>query len=557
MALGLLEAVMISFVPAAAVVVVLAALALMASSVLYRDLASTRRALGLALASTGVAMVICLPWTIGVLWAGRGAVAVFGVPIPASSAASWSSLLRFAAGPIGGSPLSWGFLVAALAPLVLARGDRFRWAGRFWTVALVFWVAAWIIGRGWTGSLAIDPLILLGPAAAATAASIGLGVAAFEEDLRAAEFGWRQLVTVVATVLVVLGALPTAISALPGRWELPINDFSQSVAWMQPKAADGAFRVLWLGDPHAIYQGSWAAGGGLAYATSENGGPDARWLWNPAGPGPSSGLASAVDLARAGGTDQLGRLLAPAGVRYVALLTSLAPEIDGEQNPTEYPAPGDVAPALARQLDLSPVLSGTGITVYVNSDWLPQRAQAPAGTPLPRTAEPNPLAGSPGSGIVRGAEPVLPGPKASESFRGTLTRGNVLAASAPAGRWTLTGPTGTSAPRSPSFGWATRFRVAGAGPGSLRFDGGLLTPLSFVVSVATWLVALALLIGDDLGRPRWRVQLRRRRSAEESGTAEGSPAGAAGAPAGGEDRVPSAGDEPDPAGPAHRSERVQ
>ena len=145
----------------------------------------------------------------------------------------------------------------------------------------------------------------------------------------------------------------------------------------------------------------------------------------PGGPGPSSGLASAVDLARAGGTDQLGRLLAPAGVRYMALLTSLAPEIDGEQNPTEYPVPGDVAPALARQLDLSPVLSGTGITVYVNSDWLPQRAQAPAGTPLPRTAEPNPLAGSPGSGIVRGAEPVLPGPKASESFRGTLTRGTV------------------------------------------------------------------------------------------------------------------------------------
>ncbi len=204
--------------------------------------------------------MICLPWVIGVLSAGRGAVAVFGVPIPASSAASWSSLLRFAAGPIGGSPLSWGFAVAALAPLVLARGDRFRWAGRFWAVALVFWVAAWIIGRGWTGSLAIDPLILLGPAAVAIAAAIGLGVAAFEEDLRAAEFGWRQLVTVVATVVVVLGAIPTAISALPGRWDLPLNDFSQSVAWMQAKAAGGAFRVLWLGDTNAIYQGSWAGG---------------------------------------------------------------------------------------------------------------------------------------------------------------------------------------------------------------------------------------------------------------------------------------------------------
>ena len=79
------------------------------------------------------------------------------------------------------------------------------------------------------GSLAIDPLVLLGPAAVAVAAAIGLGIAAFEEDLRAADFGWRQLITVVATGAVVLGSIPTLVSALPGRWDLPVNDFSQSV----------------------------------------------------------------------------------------------------------------------------------------------------------------------------------------------------------------------------------------------------------------------------------------------------------------------------------------
>ena len=515
-ALGLLEAVMISFVPAAAVVVVLAALAVMVSSILYRDLASTRQALWLALASTGVAALICLPWAIGVLSAGPGALAVFGVPIPASSAASWTSLLRFAAGPIGGSPLAYGFAVAAVAPLVLARGHRFRWAGRFWSIALVFWVAAWVIGRGWTGDLSIDPLVLLAPAAVAVAAAIGLGVAAFEEDLRAAEFGWRQLVTVVASVVVVLGALPTAISALPGRWDLPLNDFSQSVAWMHAKAADGAFRVLWLGQTNALNQGSWAAGDGLAYATSEDGGPDARWLWSSAGPGPAAELASAVDLARDGGTDQLGRLLAPAGVRYVALLTSLAPEIDGEQNPTEYPVPADVAPALDRQLDLSPVLSGTGITVYQNSDWLPQRAEVPAGTSVANSAPPDPLAGTPGSGIASGAVAVLPGGAASRSFTGPLAKGTVLAAVAPSDRWNLGGPDGTRAPRTSSFGWAARFQVAASGTGTLDFSGGLLSPLSFVVSLATWLVAVVLL-GDRLGRPWRRLRLPRPRHRTWSG----------------------------------------
>ena len=518
--LGLIEAVMVSFVPAAAVVVLLAALALMVSSAIFGDLRSTSRALWLALASTAVAAAICLPWVIGVAWAGRGAVAVFGVPIPASSSATWSSLLRFAAGPIGGSPLAWGFAIAAVTPLVLARGDRFRWAGRFWAVALAFWVFAWATGRGWTGGLAIDPLVLLAPVAAAVAAAIGLGVAAFEEDLRAAEFGWRQLVMVMATVVVGLGALPTVISAVPGRWDLPVNDFSQSVSWMHAKSADGAFRVLWLGQTNAIYQGSWSAGDGLAYATSENGGPDARWLWNAAGPGPASGLASAVDLARAGGTDQLGRLLAPSGVRYVAVLTSLAPEITGEQTPTEYPVPADLAPALSRQLDLSPVLSGTGITVYINSDWIPQRAEVPAGTTVPDAKQPDPRGGSPGSGVVPGAVPVLTGPAAARSFTGTLAKGTVLSSAAPSGRWALNGPNGVAATRSSSFGWGGRYQVVTAGVGTLHFDGGLVAPLAFAVSIVTWLVALALLIGNRLGRPWRRVRIRRRRPADVGG-AEG------------------------------------
>ena len=294
-----------------------------------------------------VAAFVCLPWLIGVLSAGRGAVAVFGVPIPVSEAASWGDLLRFADGPIGVSPLAWGFVVAGIVPLVLARGPRFRWAGRFWSVALVFWFVGWIIGRGWTGSLAVDPLVLLGPAAAAMAAAIGLGVTAFEEDLRAADFGWRQLVTVVATGAVALGAVPTLIAALPGRWDLPVNDFAQSVKWMHGKSASGAFRVLWLGDTRSLNQGSWSAGDGLAYATTEDGAPDARWLWNAPGPGPATQLASAVDLARTDRTDQLGRMLAPAGVRYVVLLTSLAPEISGEQSPAEYPVPADLAPPSA------------------------------------------------------------------------------------------------------------------------------------------------------------------------------------------------------------------
>ncbi len=498
LALGLLEAVLVSFVPAAAVVVVVAALALLACSPIFGEWRASLRALRLAFWSTLVAGLICLPWLIGVLSAGRGALNVFGVPIPASEAASWGSILRFSVGPIGVSPLAWGFAVAALVPLVLGRGQRFRWAGRFWTVALTFWVLTWIVGRGWTGALAIDPLVLLGPAAVCVAAGIGLGVVAFEEDLPSAQFGWRQLVTVVASVAFVLGVIPTFVSALPGRWNLPVNDFSQSVTWMSAKASSGAFRVLWLGDARALNQGSWNAGDGIAYATSENGAPDARWLWNAPAPGPTATLASAVNLARSGRTDRLGRMLAPAGVRYVVLLTSLAPEIDGEQNPQQYPAPADLAPALSRQLDLTPIVSGTGITVYGNAAWIPQRAEI--------------------GGVRSPVRPVLLGPPAATSFSGPLATGTVLSATAPAGSWNLTEHSGVQATRSSSFGWASRYRVTQKGVGTLAFDGGLITPLSAIGSIVFWLAAIIVLVRTRRRRrgsgPSWReaVQVGRPRS---------------------------------------------
>ena len=561
-ALGLVEAVLVSFVPAAAVAVVLAALALVLPSAVAGDWRVVRRVLGLALGATAVAALICLPWVIGVLSAGRGAVAVFGVPIPASEAASWSSLLRFAAGPIGVSPLAWGFAVAALVPLVLARQERFRWAGRFWSVALVFWIADWVIGRGWIGSLAIDPLVLLAPAAVAVAAAIGLGVAAFEEDLRAADFGWRQLVTVVATGAVILGSIPTLMATASGRWDLPMNDFAQSVAWMGTKTADGAFRVLWLGDSRALNQGSWAAGDGLAYATSEDGSPDARWLWSAAGPGPASEFATAVNLARTDRTDRLGQLLAPAAIRYVVVLTSLAPEIGGEQNPTDYPVPADLLPGLAQQLDLSPVISGTGITVYANAAWIPQRAEVaavpvrvrtaprahttrahttpahttPARTTPARTTPARttpalivpPVAGAfptPGAPLVAGTTPVLPGPVAAGSYHGPLAVGTLLTASAPAGRWALEEADGTTVPPSPSFGWAGSYRVTAAGVATLHFDGGWIAPVSLLVSLVVWLGAVAVVASRRLGGSWRRIRTGRRRPLTDGSEPGGDPTG--------------------------------
>ena len=119
------------------------------------------------------------------------------------------------------------------------RGPRFGWAARLWSVTIVFWLGAWVVGRGWTGNWAPDLTILLAPAAVAVATSIGLGIAAFEVDVPRAAFGWRQMVTALAVAATMLAAVPTLVSALPGSWNLPANDFSQALAWMPGRPGSG------------------------------------------------------------------------------------------------------------------------------------------------------------------------------------------------------------------------------------------------------------------------------------------------------------------------------
>jgi GT2 family glycosyltransferase len=492
--LGLLEAVLVAFAPAAVIVVLLAGGALAVPLLATGARRAAGQVVARAVGATVAAAVISLPWVIGVLSAGTGAVSVFGVPLAPSAAVGWGSLLRFSDGPIGDSVLGWGFALAALAPLLLGRGPRFGWASRLWMLALVFWVSAWMVGRGWTGRLAPDLAILLAPAAVAAAAAIGLGVAAFEEDVPRATFGWRQLVTGLAATATVLAAVPTVVSAAPGSWNLPSSDFAQALAWMPGRAATGAFRVLWLADPRALNLGGWSAGGGLAYATSEEGPPDARWLWNQASPGPAADLAAAVDLARGGGTDRVGGLLAPAGVRYVVVLGALAPQIAGEQTPESLPLPADLLPAFDRQLDLTPVLSGTGMTVFQNADWVPSRAEIPQAGP---------------AGTI---QPVLPGPPAATSFAGPLVAGTVLASVAPSGRFALD-VGGRPAPRAGGPGWEGRYAVGAPGQGVLAFGGGPWAGVAFAYSLVLWIGLVAVLVGRRRVEAQWsRMRHRRPRA---------------------------------------------
>jgi hypothetical protein len=102
------------------------------------------------------------------------------------------------------------------------------------------------------------------------------------------------------------------------------------------------------GRPRSLNQGSWARETVWPMPPRRTEGPTPMAVERGEPRTGRPDWARLVDQAMSERTDQLGRMLAPAGVRYVVLLTSLAPEISGEQNPEEYPVPAGLPSALGR-----------------------------------------------------------------------------------------------------------------------------------------------------------------------------------------------------------------
>ena len=177
--------------------------------------------------------------------------------------------------------------------------------------------------------------------------------------------------------------------AVGGRWDLPSQGVEQPLAFLA-RPSTGVARVLWLGDPRALPAGGWSVQSGLAYALTPEDLPDAAQVFTPAGPGPADLVANAVRLAVAGGTVHLGRLLAPAGVRYVVVVDALAPSMVGARRPASVsaPPPAGLNADLLEQDDLQVVPGVIGVQVYENGADMPVTATRAAALPGARVALP-------------------------------------------------------------------------------------------------------------------------------------------------------------------------
>jgi hypothetical protein len=225
----------------------------------------------------------------------------------------------------------------------------------------------------------------------------------------------------------------------------------------------------------------------LAYALTPEALPDTAQVLTPAGPGPASQVADAVQLAMSGGTVHLGRLLAPAGVRYVVVVEGLAPSTVGNAPASiSPPPPAGLQQDLLEQDDLQVVPGEQGMQVYENGEYIP--VTAARGTALPSGqawSYPRPT-------DVAGWQPAL-APLTGGTAAGAVPAGTVYAGYAPSGSFALTLHGHTAVPR-PAFGWAAQYRTT-AGQATLSYSAFPYVPLAVLLELAAWVVLVVALVG--------------------------------------------------------------
>ncbi len=511
-----------AFGPLAILAPLAVALAWVAAAALVGDGMASLRALGAAVVGAIGAAVLLAPWA-ATLFGASDDLAALGVRFRPQL--GLAEVLRFETGPAGAGIAPWGLLLAAALALVLARGAMFAWAVRAWMLVVVGVAAVWLPSR-----LAPDTAVLA-PEAGLSLAALGIALAAaiavsavpirregaderagvdlpasrtpdemlewagettrrvgFRERVASGEVGRRALV-VLAVAGVVLGGFGFIGDSFDGRWGAPKDDWVEALAFTGDQLAQGGFRVLWVGDPEVLPFDPVDRGHGFGWVLTRDGPGDARDVLRAPFTDADEFVEQSLVRAIAGDTTRLGRLLAVAGVRYIAL-----PRRAGVDGSPGRPLPA-VTGSLADQLDLARLRSDGGLVLYENESWSPVPAVVTgadaAGIPVAAPAEAPPMLSAAAATDLVGADPL---------GSATSPPGQILQGEAYDGGWQATGRDG-ALDHAEAFGVVNTWANPDAQPVAITHDGQMLRNVLGGAQVGLWVLAL---VWWGLGRRRAR-----------------------------------------------------
>ncbi len=488
--LGVLIAIVTACLPSAPILLLLIPIAFLIFGLVSGGLRLGGRALLAMLAGGLIGLVLLLPWPLELL----GGIDRGSAGFSSSPHLDLSAILRFHVGAAGAGWVGWALLGAAALPLVVGTGERLTWAGRVWVLALLSFGVAWLPIRLAASQPVPSVPATLSLAALGLAVAVGLGAAAFVDDLRRFGFGWRQFASVAAAVLLLFPVFGFALDAIGGRWRTPEQGWSTSVS---ADPAQGAYRVLWIGAPSVLPADATLAPHGLGFAFTDDGIGDVRGRWIPPARHEEQVVRRALRAIETGATDRAGRLLAPFGVRYVALTSRLAP--DAHATPP-VPVPLAVTRGFEGQLDLRTLQAASGIQLYENLAWAPVRSIVPVTVSVPGST-PTPLAAALSTDL-RPARPV----RGSLGGSDPVAAGTLLWLQRADPSWHASSG-GRRLVRHDAFGLTNSYDHPDAGSISLTFTDQLRRSLALVAEGLLWIVAL--LISRRDGRRRRGAHERR------------------------------------------------
>lgn len=373
-ALGLAAA----FDPSAALIVVPIVAGLLLAAVLSVNFTGMLRILLCLLIASPVVALLTLPWLFDAFVAGASWVPFAGGRDGSASPITLVDIMSFAIGPTKVSVFIWAFAILMVVPAIIGRSWRFALAVRGWCLAMVGWGLAWVAALGWLPFGLPDISVLLATAALGVALTCGATVVAFEHDLRATRFGWRQVLLPVAVLAAVAASIPGIALAESGRWGMPRGDYQDILPFEDP-LRDGSYRVLWIGAPQTTLGNGRPLVSDLAWIASLDGPPKLADHLPTFDPGSAALVSEALLSAIKGDTIRLGRQLGGLGIRYIVLLDRLAPApFSAPEDALAIPT--NLRSAIASQLDLRRVEGmNSAVEVYANTQWTAVRAAATTG----------------------------------------------------------------------------------------------------------------------------------------------------------------------------------
>ncbi len=348
-----------------------------------------------------LATVLNLPWSASWDWTsmvpatvagaeGRGLVSVLGLSVDDRSFVV----------------MALGLYVALVVALAVTRAWRLTWAVRAGALVLVFGAAAVFADRGDLPVRPPDLALLLVPVVLGLALAAGVLAGSFGEDVLGRQFGWRQPLTLVANIAVIVALVPALVAVGNGAWNVPRASLSNLLAAQLPAdPIEGDYRTLFIGDPRVLPVPSREYRDGVAYALVDDDRLNFTNRWAAPVTGVDERVREVLDSLSAGSTLRAGRQLASLGVRFVVV-----PEIDGVGSTTARPRPipAGLDDRLNAQLDLARAFGAPNVSVYVNRSWVPASAliTGPAGDAM---LEPTDTPGDPGSVRLAGSPTAFAG----------------------------------------------------------------------------------------------------------------------------------------------------